>query len=515
MFSKKFSIPVIAAAMFVSGVLFTTVGANILGSEDHVATVSQATHRADADPAIDWTAPDVAPSAMEFETAFVSVAERINPAVVQIRAERVVRQQVPDASRYRGTPFEDFFGQFGLPQGGQGGGNQREYRSEGLGSGVIIRDDGFIVTNNHVVEGAENFSVMLLDGSEHEATLIGSDEFSDLAVLKVEADDLPVVGFGDSDNLRVGQWVMAFGSPLSAELANTVTTGIVSAKGRYSSNGTSVQHYIQTDAAINPGNSGGALINLNGQLVGINTAIFTRTGGYQGIGFAIPVNTVKAITEQLIDNGSVKRARLGVEYSAASSALIDALDLPQGAAQVGNVIEGSAADKAGIREGDVILEVDGQKLDNALALSTIIGGLRPDQKVDIKINREGEQKTVTVILGAAEENEAVAAVEDASEESVSEALGLSYTSLTEDVARRYNIDSDLKGVLITDVDEGSFAFRDANLRPGFLIVEANRQKVESVKDFENIVQKLDEGESFLVRVRILENDTTMLTALVK
>lgn len=504
--------------MFVSGVLFTTAGANFLGSEDRVATISLASDRAEIEPTMDWTEPDVAPSVFEFESAFVNVAERINPAVVQIRAERVVRQQMPDASQLRGTPFDDFFRQFGLPQaerGTPGGGTQREYRSEGLGSGVIIRGDGYIVTNNHVVDGAENFSVMLLDGSELEATLVGGDEFTDLAVLKVETDDLPVVGFGNADDLRVGQWVMAFGSPLSAELANTVTTGIVSAKGRYSSNGTSVQHYIQTDAAINPGNSGGALINLNGELVGINTAIFTRTGGYQGIGFAIPVNTVEAITGQLIAKGGVQRARLGVEYGAASNALINALDLPLGAAQVGNVIEGSAADKAGIHEGDVILEVDGQKLDNALALSTIIGGLRPGQKIDMKINREGEQKTLTVTLGAAEESESVAAVEDTSEDSVSEALGLSYTSLTEDVARRYNIESDLNGVLITDVDESSLAFRDANLRPGFLIIEANRQKVESVKDFEKIVESLDEGDSFLVRVRILENDSSMLTALVK
>ena len=515
---NRISIPMVAAAMFFSGILFATSGANLVGSADKVATVSWAGDRtavADTEEAVDWTAPEAVASIQEFETAFVSVADRINPAVVQIRAERVVRQQVPQFSQpFQGSPFEDFFRQFGMPQGGQGG-QEREYRSQGLGSGVILRSDGYLVTNNHVIEGAENLSVLLFDGKEYEAEVVGSDAFTDLAILRIKAVNLPIIRFGDAERLKVGQWVMAFGSPLAAELNNTVTTGIVSAVGRYSSTGTSVQNYVQTDAAINPGNSGGPLVNLNGELVGINTAIFTRTGGYQGIGFAIPVNTVQRISEQLIENGSVQRARLGVEYGAASDALRKALDLPAGAAQVGNVVDGSAADKAGIREGDVILGLDGKKLDNALALSTIIGSLEPGDEVDILINREGDEKTIRVTLGAAEvqeTGEAGSAKEDAS---VSELLGLSYQNMTEDIARRFELADNVRGVFITSVDQGSFAYREANLRSGMLIIEADRKRVGSVADFEEIVQGLDEGETFLIRVRNLENGTTMLTALEK
>jgi serine protease Do len=512
---NRFSISVLAAAMFLGGILFATSGANLLGSEHTVGKVSWAGDRATVmpdDDATDWTAPETAPSVREFETAFVSVADRINPAVVQIRAERVIRQQAPQfAQPFQGSPFEQFFQQFGMPQGGQ----QQEYRSQGLGSGVILRSDGYLVTNNHVIEGAENLSVLLFDGKEYDAEIVGADAFTDLAILRIEADNLPIIQFGDSDQLKVGQWVMAFGSPLSAELANTVTTGIVSAVGRYSSTGTSVQNYIQTDAAINPGNSGGPLVNLNGDLVGINTAIFTRTGGYQGIGFAIPVKTVERISEQLIESGSVKRARLGVNYGPAAPALRQALDLPAGAATVANVVEGSAAAKAGIKEGDVILGVNGKKLDNALALSTIIGSLKPGDKADILINREGDEKTIRVELGAAEEDaEESESVADAGA-SVSEALGLQLGNVTADVARRYELGDDVRGVFISNVDQGSYAFREANLRPGMLIIEANRKKVDSVADFERIVKDLQDGETFLLRVRVLEGDTTMLTALRK
>ena len=512
---KRISIPVLATAMFMGGVLFATSGASLIGSHDKVATVSWAGDRTSVSPDTDlkdWTAPEAAPSIREFETAFVSVADRINPAVVQIRAERVEKPTaMPQANPFQGSPFENFFQQFGAPQGGQ----QQEYRSQSLGSGVILRSDGYLVTNNHVIEGAENLSVLLFDGKEYDAEVVGADAFTDLAILRIEAENLPIIQFGDSDQLKVGQWVMAFGSPLSAELANTVTTGIVSAVGRYSSTGTSVQNYIQTDAAINPGNSGGALVNLNGDLVGINTAIFTRTGGYQGIGFAIPVKTVQRISEQLIESGSVKRARLGVNYGPAAPALRQALDLPSGAATVANVVEGSAADKAGIKEGDVILAVNGQKLDNALALSTIIGSLKPGDKANILINREGDEKTIRVDLGAAEDDAEEPQSTASADASVAEALGLQIGNVTADIARRYNLGEDTRGVFISNVDQGSYSFREANLRPGMLIIEANRKKVDSVADFEKVVKDLKEGETFLLRVRLLESDTTMLTALKK
>ena len=273
-----------------------------------------------------------------------------------------------------------------------------------------------------------------------------------------------------------GQWLS--GLHWLKNCKNSVTSGIISALGRYSSNGKSVQNYIQTDAAINPGNSGGPLVDIQGRLIGINTAIYTRTGGYQGIGFAIPVNTVQRVADQLIENGQVERARLGVEYTGATKALIDALDLPDGAAMVASVVPDGAAERAGISEGDVITAIDGVELENALALSTIIGSKQPGDKIDLTINREGSIKEFSVKLGASDDSPEVEE-EIVKEAPVSEMLGFQYQSLTPEMIRQYRLENVSSGVLITSVDQSSDAFREAGIRDGQIILEADRKKSEN------------------------------------
>ncbi len=506
MIRRRISILVIVGAAFFGGIMFSIAGAGFFGVEENIATES----RADDSVGPSAAGLEPIPEFVEFEDAFTTVANRVNPAVVQIKAERVVRQQPFTFSPFEGSPFEQFFRPFGGTEKG------REFRSQSLGSGVILKKDGYVVTNNHVVEGAENLLVQLFDGREFDAEIVGTDAFSDLAVIRIQADDLQTVSTGDSNKLRVGQWVMAIGSPLSEELQNTVTAGIVSAIGRYSSNSEGgVQNYIQTDAAINPGNSGGPLINLRGELVGINSAIASRTGGYQGIGFAIPVNRVHRVFDQLVQDGRVQRAQLGVQYSATTDALIDALDLPRGAAQVASVVPGSAAEKAGIREGDVIVSLDGHELDNALALSTDIGSRKPGTTVRITVNRQGDEKTFTVRLQASDAAAASATDETPTEDSISETLGLRYSNVTPELAQQFRTAPGSKGVLITQVDQGSAAYRDAGLRPGQLIVEVNRQAVANVSEFEKVLKALDPGETFLLRILLPGGEQTLMTALTK
>jgi serine protease Do len=455
----------------------------------------------------------------DLEEAFASVAEIVNPSVVQIRTERVVKSAA-FVNPFEGTPFEDFF--FG-PRGRQEDPDQRgrfreqEFRSHGLGSGVLIRENGYIATNRHVILDADELQVQLFDGRTLDAELIGQDPFSDLAVLKIEADGLPAILPADSDALRVGQWVMAFGSPLSEELNNTVTAGIISAVGRYSSIGEGVQEYIQTDAAINPGNSGGPLVDLDGRLVGMNTFIYSRTGGYQGIGFAIPANTVHRVTDELIQNGSVDRALLGVQYTAASAALIGALELPRGAAQVAEVVDGSPAADAGIRAGDVITAVEGKQLENSLELSALIANQEPGTRVRLSLNRDGDEKEVTVKLGTADA-ESLGRGADAShgkKSGIEDELGFSYRDFSLQDAQRFGIRTGVEGVLVTGVDPGSDAFRQANIREGQIIVEIDHQAVKSKGDFERRYRAIEPGETFLLRVLQPDGKSTMVTALTR
>jgi serine protease Do len=507
----KVSAAAFLAAMFFAGVMFATVGANIFHLGDLVGTESLA----------DGTEIDESQigAAMDLQDAFTAVAESVNPTVVQIQSERMARQGDGQGENpFEGTPFEDFFGPFG--GGPQGPGIPQA----GLGSGAIVRPNGFIVTNNHVVEGADELIVKMFDGTEYDAEVVGTDPYSDIAVIRIEADDLPYITMGESEELKAGQWVMAFGSPLDPDFSNTVTAGIISAIGRLQpqegSNG--VQNYIQTDAAINPGNSGGPLVDLQGRMVGINTAIFTRTGGYQGIGFAIPVNTVQNVTDQLIETGQVERAQLGVEYAPASESLIEALDLPRGAAIVANVVPGSAADRAGLLAGDAIVGINDEELTNPFQVSQIIGSLRPGERISLTINREGEVSTVNITLGAVPNGEETAQADrqgstpdEPQQGRMMEELGLALSDITPQIASRYELEENLEGVIITDIDPASDAFREANLRTGMIITEVDREIVTNLSDFNEVYRQVESGSSFLVRVVQPNQGGTLITALKK
>jgi len=499
----KVSVAVFVGGAFLAGILFATVGANLFGLGDTVGTPGQAANL-DGSTTIQQST-DAAPR--NLETAFTQVAESVNPAVVQIRAQKVVEREMRNP--FRGTPFEDFFGGPGGPE--------REFRSQGLGSGVVIRSDGYIITNNHVVEDAEELSVVMLDQSEYDAEIVGTDPFSDLAVIKVEPEeDMRAISFGNSDELQTGQWVLAFGSPLSQNLNNSVTAGIVSAIGRLRSSpgqqrptrGESdrqispVQNFVQTDAAINPGNSGGPLVNLNGELVGINTAIASQTGGYQGIGFAIPANTVERVATQIIEEGEVRRARLGVRYGPASQSLIKNEGLPNGAAVIGDVQDGSPADDAGLQPGDVVTALNGEPLQNYLQIGNRVASMQPGQEVTLTIRRNGESREISVTLGSADTGGSEGGGDEApSQDQMMQELGMSIQNITPEIARQLGLD-DTDGVVITDVDRSNPMIRSSGLSPKQVIVEVAGQPVPDVETFREVYGEIPPGRAFRVVVRL-------------
>ena len=512
--SVKQTIPlaIFVLGAFLAGIFFTTMGANLFSKGELTAT-SRAAAIVDESGT---TAIDEAKvsSALALEDAFTLVADVVNPTVVQIRSEKTVSQQ----QRFQGTPFEDFFSPFQNPE--------QDFRSEGLGSGVIARSDGYIITNNHVISGADALEVRLQDGRFFDAEVIGTDPLSDLAVIKIDVDDLPAISYGAAENIKVGQWAMAVGSPLSQDLGNTVTVGIVSALGRTSDQITSLNafaSFIQTDAAINPGNSGGPLVDLRGRLIGINSAIYSRSGGYQGIGFAIPVDVVENVANQLINNGSVRRGFLGVSFGPVSETLSEALDVPRGAAQITRITEGSAADEARLEEGDIIIAVEGQELQDANQLRTIVGNMRPGERVDLRIIRDGDEQDVSVTLGLRPDDLNGQADEprqqDEGSENGAEALGLQrLEDVNPTILESLGLEGeDVEGVIITQIDTNSNAYRDAELRRGDIIVEIDRERVTNRSEFLDVYRAIDSGESFLVRVLRPQNNqlVSFLTALEK
>ena len=511
---RQLSVGLLVAAAFLAGVFFVTSALNIVGWSDLFG-------RADAQGVLDGGGAIA--TAEDLGEAFSTVAEAVNPAVVQVRTTRTAPQA------QRGLQLPDFFG--GNPFGGPEGGGEQS----GIGSGAFVTADGFIVTNNHVVEDADLLEVLLFDGRVLDAEVVGTDPFSDLAVLKVDDGDYPYVPFGDSDELRVGQWVLAFGSPLSTELSNTVTSGIISSLGRYSGapdprGRQTISNYIQTDAAVNPGNSGGPLVNLRGEIVGINSAIATRTGTFNGISFAIPSDIVRSTVEQLIDTGTVERGYLGISFQAATAALRETYDLGPGAAVIGEVSPDADGDTpaadAGLRTDDIITAVDGVELRDSAQIVSLISNKRPGDTVDIVYYRDGRRREATVTLGRRPGTDEVSqnaprrrAPQDgggAAREPVSmEAYGLTLRDLTPRQARQLGSD---EGVLVANVDRASYAYREARITPNSIIVEANRRPVSSVADFRRAVADVDPGASFLVRVRQVGpqgQSSEFLTALTK
>jgi len=427
-------------------------------------------------------------NALNTGKAFVEVAKRVTPTVVSVTSAKIVKVQNPF------TFFHDEW--FGRNRRDNG----REFRQQGLGSGVMISPDGYILTNNHVIQEAEEISV-LIDKKEYTAKLIGTDPKSDVAVIKIDAKNLPVIALGNSDDLEVGEWVIAVGNPFSQKLAHTVTAGIVSAKGRAEVGIGEIlyEDFIQTDAAINPGNSGGALANLRGELVGINTAIVTGGygGGNVGVGFAIPINLARQVMQSLIEEGRVIRGYLGIDIQPVDDKLAKAFGLPEPAGAVVNgVREDSPAQDAGLQTEDVITEFDGTKIRDSNHLMNLVASYKPGTRVPVTIWRDGKAKTFQIKLGERPEEDQPAKL--TSSEVQEDKLGLQVATLTPSLARQLEIDPDESGVVVTDLEEGGQAAKEG-MQVGDLIREVNRQPVRTAVDFRRAVAGAT-GEVVLLRV---------------
>jgi serine protease Do len=410
--------------------------------------------------------------------AFRAVAKKVSPGVVFIKVEKTAegRQMTPF-----GHPFESPFGDeffrrfFGTPPQGQTPRQMPERHVMGQGSGFIISPDGLIMTNNHVVGDADKVSVRLQDGREFDAKVIGTDPATDVAVIKIDAKNLPALELGDSDKLEVGDWVLAVGNPFG--LSHTLTAGIVSAKGRSGIGLSDYENFIQTDAAINPGNSGGPLVDLDGRVVGMNTAIFSRSGGYMGIGFAIPINMARKIRDQLVATGKVVRGHLGVYIQNLTRDLAESMGLDRTKGiLISKVMKGSPADEAGLQRGDVLLEANGKPVGDVNEFRNGIAMTPPGTEIHLDVLRDGKERRVEVTIGKQEGTEVAGAAP--SEKTGS--LGLNLQPLTPDLADQLGYQGE-KGALVSGVEPGSPA-AEAGIERGDLIQEVNRKAVTSVAD---------------------------------
>jgi serine protease Do len=431
---------------------------------------------------------------------FVSLAKKMRPLVVNISTTQVSER---GAGQEFGSPFgeddqfNDFWRRFfggPTPRGPQ--------RQRSLGSGFIIDTDGSILTNNHVVENATKIVVKLSDDQEYEAKVVGRDAKTDIAVIKISVkSSLPAANFGDSDKLEVGEWVVAIGNPFG--LDSTVTSGIVSAKGRHIGQGP-YDNFIQTDASINPGNSGGPLINLRGEIVGINTAIFSRTGGNMGIGFAIPINLVKELLPQLRGKGKVTRGFLGVLIQKVTPEIADSLGLDKAqGALVANVSKEGPADKAGIKVGDVIVEFDGKEVKDSGDLPIIVARTPVDKKVRMKVIREKKEVVLGVAVGELKDEEVVATAPEKGE------LGLTVQRLTPQMAESLGLEKS-DGVVVSAVEPGSAA-DEAGIRRGDVLLEIDRRPIRNLDEYRKSVAAIKKGRGVLFLVR--RGESTLFLAL--
>jgi len=413
---------------------------------------------------------------------FSVLVDRYGPAVVNISVTQKVKTAFGAQGIDRNDPFFEFFRRFGLPM------PDRMPPSRGQGSGFIVDSGGLILTNAHVVADAAEVTVKLTDRREFSATVVGSDPQTDVAVLRIDARNLPTVRLGDSNGVRVGEWVVAIGSPFGFE--NTVTSGIVSAKSRALPDGTYVP-FIQTDVAVNPGNSGGPLFNLKGEVIGINSQIYSSTGGYQGLSFAIPIDMVVKVKDQLVENGRVSRGRIGVTIQEVSQPLAQSFGLDKaGGALVSSVEPGSPAQKAGLKEGDVILSINGQDIARSIDLSARVAELKPGTQATLGIWRGGASREVRVALGEAKTAAKVAASGPGAE---SGRLGLAVRPLGKDEQRQLQIDS---GLLVEDV---SGPAARAGLRPGDVVLAVNGTPVDSVDALRKLTAKTGRHVALLVK----------------
>ncbi len=442
------------------------------------------------------------PSLKAISDNFTAVAKAVTPSVVAINVTTSGKSSGKDMP----NDFFHFFGpDFKMPEQGP---------TQGFGSGVIITPDGYVATNNHVVEGADKngIEVVLHDKSRYKAKLVGTDPSTDLAVIKIEASGLPVAALGNSENVQVGEWALAIGNPLG--LTSTVTAGIISAIGRNigiinDRDRYNIEDFIQTDAAINPGNSGGALVNMSGEVIGINSAIATTNGRYQGYGFAVPVNLLKTVAADLIKNGKVNRGYIGVQIQSVDQTMADAIGLKKAEGViVQELVKGGAGEKAGIKAGDVILAIDGKEVNESNELQSYVATHHPGDEVTLKIFRDGKVIEKGVTLRPREEEKVVVnASDNASEEDASsdmtpkvtkfDKLGFAVRPLTKDEKEQLGTDG---GAIVTDVKQYSEAF-NRFVAKNDLIVEADRQEVRSPSDLKRIIDERKPGDSVLLRLK--------------
>jgi len=439
-----------------------------------------------------WTLTTTAAGARTAPESFANLAAKLLPSVVNISTTQTVqgRERQPMPQFPPGSPLEDFFKEFfdhNQPQ-------QRSRRATSLGSGFIISEDGFIVTNNHVISGADEISVILHDNTRLKAEIIGHDPKTDLAVLKVKnGKKLTFTEFGDSRKARVGDWVIAIGNPFG--LGGTVTAGIISARGR-NINAGPYDDFIQTDASINRGNSGGPMFNIDGEVIGINTAIFSPSGGSVGIGFAIPASTAEPVIRQLIKSGKVKRGWLGVHIQAVTEEIAETLGLKQAeGALVASVMDDSPAAKGKIKAGDIIIEFDGKMVKEMRSLPRIVAETEVGKPVEVIVWRDGKDKELTVSVGELKDNKKIVSGKSeppAKEMSIYE-LGLTLTVINDEVRRRFKLKKDTKGVVITKVDDKGPTFQK-EIRPGDVIKEVSQQGVSTPADVKRRIADAIKGD---------------------
>ena len=485
--------------------VYNRLAALALGGVLVVAGTAAAIHEKQESP----SHRDVKPAKLEVDerpltrdslgrTSYAPVVKKVSPGVVKVFTTAHVQQMGWSGSPDMDDMLRRFFGdQFqGPSQRSPGRRGQRMPTQQGIGSGVIVTKDGYILTNNHVVDGADEVKVALQDGNEYTAKVVGRDPKSDVAVIKIDAKDLPAVQLADSDKVEVGDVVLAIGNPFG--IGQTVTTGIVSATGRSGAVGLDYEDFIQTDAAINPGNSGGALVDIEGRLIGINTAILSRTGGNQGIGFAIPTNLAKDVMESLITDGKVTRGYLGVMIQDLTPALAKEFKLKESTkgALVGDVTPNSPAEKAGLKSGDVILEFDGTKVADSRHLKLQVARTKPGETVPVQVLRDGSTKTLNVKVRQLPGTEELAKSDRNSKDDQGTLNGVGVSDLDARARQELNVPANLKGVVVTEVAPDSAA-AEAGLRPGDVIQEINRKPVTNAEQAVQMTENTDNKRSLL------------------
>jgi len=484
---------VAALAVIVAGGVAVPVLWNLASPSTPAATVSAAeAAKPEEVPA------DVSAFADRLSEAYRAAAKRISPSVVAVGTSETV---TAPSSPFGGMP-DDFLRRFFGNEGpGGGGGPPQKFERHGLGSGIIVDADGYILTNNHVVKGAQDINVHLADGREFKAKVIGTDPLTDVALIKIEAARLPAAELGDSSKMQVGDLVIAVGAPFGLE--QTVTTGIVSATGRHGVGVADYESFIQTDAAINPGNSGGPLVNMRGHVIGMNTAIASQSGGYQGIGFAVPSDLARQVIEQLRKTGEVVRGWLGVSIQKLTPELAESLKLKiDEGVLVSQVLEGGPAAKAGLKAGDVVTEFNGKPVKTPYDLQSSVAWIAPGTKIDAVVVRDGKRTNLKATIEKRPAGAAAVAAAPGTPMPLKD-LGIEVGGVTPEAAQRYGYKPG-QGVLVTRVTPGGLG-SSAGLRPGMLILRAGDQEVTSVADLEAALGKADLAKGVPLLVRAGEN----------